>query len=131
MSPMSSGTVEAPRAGVPHDQVARRARQLWELLEPVHGVVYFAPDAQARFEEIGLVGFWMGYFASRAAALGPVGPDVVVATFYVFNPAMVARALPDAWDRADPATVLAARRELADATLRGALDDLAAGDDVE
>ncbi|HEY8545720.1 MAG TPA: hypothetical protein VIL36_11755 [Acidimicrobiales bacterium] len=96
-------------------------RDLWRLLEAVHGVVYFAPDARARFDAVGLKGFWMGYFASRAAPLGPVGPDVVTATFYVFEPGMVARALPDAWARATPETVLAARFELADATLRGAL----------
>jgi helix-turn-helix protein len=106
--------------------LARRARALWRLLEPIHAVVYFAPDARARFEAVGLKGYWMGYFASRAAALGPVGPDVVTAAFYVFHPAMVARALPDAWDHATPSDVLAARLALAGDTLRGALGD--AGD---
>jgi hypothetical protein len=42
---------------------AATARRLWRLLEPVHGVVYFAPDARARFDAVGLRGFWMGYFA--------------------------------------------------------------------
>jgi hypothetical protein len=107
-----------------------RARALWRLLEPIHAVVYFAPDARARFEAVGLKGFWMGYFASRAAALGPVGSDVVTATFYVFHPAMVARALPDAWARATPDDVLAARLALAGDTLRGALGDLASGDEL-
>jgi hypothetical protein len=128
---MSPKTVEQPHSAAQRDQVTRRARQLWQLLEPVHGVVYFAPDTQSRLEAVGLKGFWMGYFASRAAALGPVGPDLVVATFYVFNPAMVSRALPDAWDLASPEAVLEARRELADATLRSALGDLATGPDVE
>jgi hypothetical protein len=128
---MSKEAVDPTLSDAQRDQVARRARQLWQLLEPVHGVVYFAPDAQARFEAAGLEGFWMGYFASRAAALGPVGPDLVVATFYVFNPGMVSRALPDAWHRASPEAVLDARRGLADATLRSALGDLASGPDVE
>jgi hypothetical protein len=128
---MSMETADHPRSHPQRDSVTRRARQLWELLEPVHGVVYFAPDAQKRFEDLGLKGFWMGYFASRAAALGPVGPDLVVATFYVFNPAMVARALPDAWALAEPEAVLEARDELADATLREALGDLATGPEVE
>lgn len=127
---MSPETLEISLSDAQRDQAARRARQLWELLEPVHGVVYFAPDARDRFEAIGLKGFWMGYFASRAAALGPVGPDLVVATFYVFNPGMVARALPDAWDMATPEAVLDARADLADATLRDVLGDLATGDDV-
>jgi hypothetical protein len=128
---MSMDTADHPGSDEQRDRLTLRARQLWQLLEPVHGVVYFAPDAQARFEEIGLKGFWMGYFASRAAALGPVGPDLVVATFYVFNPGMVARALPDAWNLASPEAVLGARDELADATLRDALGDLATGPDVE
>ena len=128
---MSQETADHPLADGGRDQVTRRARQLWQLLEPVHGVVYFAPEARARFEEAGLKGFWMGYFASRSAALGPVGPDLVVATFYVFNPGMVARALPDAWDLASPEAVLDARSELADTTLRSVLGDLAIGPDVE
>lgn len=100
------------------------------MLELVHGGVYFAPDARERFDAVGLRGFWMGYFASRAAALGAVGPEVVTASFYVFNPAMVARAIPDAWARSTPEAVLAARAELADATLRRALGDLADGPEI-
>ncbi|MFD9222442.1 hypothetical protein ACFWDI_21065 [Streptomyces sp. NPDC060064] len=55
-----------------------------------------------------------GYFASRAAALGAVSPDVVTAAFYNFAPARVACALPDAWHRCAPEAVLAARLEVAD-----------------
>ena len=44
----------------------------------------------------GLRGFWMGYFAARAAPIGPVGPAPVAATFFNFHPAMVRRSLPDA-----------------------------------
>lgn len=106
------------------------SRQLWHLLEPVHATVYFAREARQHFEAVGLKGFWMGYFASRAAALGPVGPDVVGATFFVFHPRMVARAIPDAWHLSTPETVLEARAELADATLRRALGDLADGQEV-
>ena len=107
-----------------------RARAFWRLLEPVHGVVYFAPDARERFDAVGLRGFWMGYFASRSAALGPVGPELVTAAFYVFEPSMVARALPEAWTRASPEAVLTARAELADATLRAALGHLADSDEA-
>jgi helix-turn-helix protein len=107
-----------------------RARELWRLLEPIHGLLYFSPDAKARFEAAGLKGYWMGYFASRAAAMGPVGPEVVEATFYVFHPSLVHRAIPDAWSLASPEAVREARYALADSTLRGALGDLADGDDV-
>jgi hypothetical protein len=110
----------------PGPDPARRARELWRLFEPVHAVVYFAPDeARQQFGTIGLKGFWMSYFASRAAPLGRVGPDVVQALFYVFHPAMVARALPDAWRLSSPEAVLAVRSALAEATLRRTLGDLA------
>jgi hypothetical protein len=94
---------------------------MWQLLEPVHAVVYFAPDARARFDAIGLRGFWMGYFASRSAALGAAPAEVVTAAFYVFHPGAVGRALPDAWGRAGPDDVLAARRALAHDTLVAAV----------
>ena len=62
------------------------ARQLWWALEPYHAVVYFAPDAKATYEAIGLKGFWMGYFASRAAPLGPTPAEVVTARVFQFPP---------------------------------------------
>ena len=43
----------------------------------------------------------MGYFASRSAPMGRVGPGTVAATFYVFNPDLVAHFLPAAWDAAE------------------------------
>jgi hypothetical protein len=96
----------------------RRARELWWGLEPYHAVVYFAPDVQKVFAAIGLKGFWMGYFASRAAPFGAVPAQVVTAAFYNFHPAMVERAIPDAWQLATPARIIAARLTLADHTLR-------------
>lgn len=67
---------------------ATTARTMWALFEPIHAVAYFAPEAEAAYEEVGL----RGYFAGRAAPLGPVGPEPVVAAFFTFAPAMVARA---------------------------------------
>ena len=99
------------------------ARALWWALEPYHAVVYFAPDAKSTYESIGLKGFWMGYFASRAAPLGPVPAEVVTATFYNFHPDMVARAIPDAWQLATPAHIIATRMAHADRTLRQLLGD--------
>jgi len=52
------------------------ARRLWRVLEPYHAVTYFAPEAHQAFKDVGLRGFWMGYFAGRAAPLGAVGPGV-------------------------------------------------------
>jgi len=87
----------------------RAARTLWHLLEPVHAVSYFAPEAAEEFVAAGLKGFWMGYFAGRAAPMGAVGAAVVDATFFNFAPARVARAVPDAWSLATPGRVLDAR----------------------
>jgi hypothetical protein len=91
---------------------------MWVLFESVHAVTYFAPEARAAFEEAGLRGFWRGYFAGRAAPLGPIDAAPVIALFNVFAPAMVRRALPDVWTRATPEVALAARRDGAVAALR-------------
>lgn len=71
-----------------HDSVVTPldARRMWRLLEPIHAVVYFHPGAKAIYEAAGLKGGWMGYFASRAAAFGPVPAEVVTAAFYNFHP---------------------------------------------
>lgn len=96
-------------------------RHLWQLFEPLHAVTYFAPQARAAYEAAGLRGYWRGYFAGRAAPLGAVVAAPVTAVFFSFAPAMVARALPDVWQRASPERVLAARLEGAVAALRAVL----------
>ena len=73
----------------------------------------------------------MGYFASRAAAMGPVPAEVVMATFYNFHPRMVRRAIPDAWKFAPPERVLAARFAGVDAALRRLLGGWVEGPEVE
>ncbi len=91
--------------------------KFWRSVEVLHDVVYFAPDTKQRYEAIGLKGYWMGYFASRSAALGTPSPELVVATFHGFAPAMVSRALPDAWALASRDDILNARLDLARTTL--------------
>lgn len=93
------------------------ARRLWQVLEPLHDVVYFAPGVRDAGMALGLKGFWETYFAFRAAPLGPVGPGPVVACFANFAPHMVARALPGCWSRADPASCLVARSAVSAAAL--------------
>ncbi|NNG19198.1 hypothetical protein HJ590_06310 [Naumannella sp. ID2617S] len=90
---------------------AQAARRLWLLLEPIHAVTYFAPEAIDAMTDVGYRGFWMGYFAGRAAPLGPVGPDVVAPLFFGFTHDHIARSLPDAWDFAPPSAATAARLE--------------------
>ena len=106
------------------------ARQLWHLIEPFHAVVYFAPEPREAYNHAGLKGGWMGYFASRSAAMGPVPAPVVTAAFYNFHPDMVRRSIPDAWSFSTPERVLAARLLGVDAALRRLLGDDVAGEHV-
>jgi hypothetical protein len=102
-------------------------RSIWQAIEIIHDVVYFAPDTKQRYEAIGLKGYWMGYFASRSAALGTPTPELVVALFHGFAPRMVHRALPDAWSMASRDDVLTTRY----AAARDALAPGLAAADVE
>jgi predicted membrane-bound mannosyltransferase len=97
------------------------ARRLWALAEPFHALTYFAEESRAAAEAAGCRGFWQGYFAFRAAPLGPVGPEVVTATFYNFAPDFVARRVPAIWDAVTPAAALEARLAGIDAAVRRVL----------
>jgi hypothetical protein len=88
---------------------AAAAREMWSLFEPLHVLTYFAPESVAALKEVGLRGYWMSYFAGRAAPMGAVSAAVVESTFYNFSPVLVRRAIPDAWTFASPDAVVAAR----------------------
>ena len=105
------------------------ARKTWRTLEPLHGLIYFAPEAEERYASLGIEGR-AGYFASRAAPMGPVPADVVIATFFNFNPDLVRAALPAAWEAAPTDKILEARAEVADAALRRTLGDAVGTPDV-
>lgn len=102
---------------------AQQARALWPAFETIHATVYFAPEAPEAYRALGLKGGWMGYFATRSAAMGAASAGLVTAVFYNFHPAMVARALPHAWALASPEEVLDARLGVVDAALRRLLPD--------
>jgi hypothetical protein len=95
----------------------RISRRMWRLFEPVHAVTYFTAEARAAFDAVGMRGFWMSYFAGRAAPLGRVGPAPVTAAFFGFAPRRAGHALPAAWSIAAPAQLLAARSTGAAAAL--------------
>jgi len=107
------------------------ARRTYRTVEPIHAMIYFAPVAHETYQQIGLRGQRMGYFASRSAPMGRVPAEVAVATFYNFNPAVVRRAIPAAWELASPDTILAARLDAADKALRQAWGELVGGPEVE
>jgi hypothetical protein len=100
------------------------ARRLGQLVEPIAANIYFAPEAQTLYKEIGL-NYPQGYFASRGAALGQVSGQVVAATFAVFNPDLVIPMVTQAWALTDSATMLDARLRGATASLEKLLGDLA------
>ena len=102
---------------------AETARRLWLVGEPIHALTYFAQPAFDAWEAAGISGFWRGYFATRAAPFGEVGPEPVTASFYGFEPAMVARALPSVWALAAPAVALEARLAGMDAALRAVVGE--------
>jgi hypothetical protein len=109
------------------DLATGQAARAHRATERLHALVYFGPEATEQFTAIGLRPGSMPYFASRSAPMGAVGPGVVAATFYNFNPAMIARHIPRAWTLASVQAILAARLRVADLTMRRllgtALDD--------
>jgi hypothetical protein len=94
---------------VSQDGAAQTARRMWRLLEPIHAVTYFTPEALTAFQEAGLRGFWRGYFAGRSAQLGAVSAAPVLACFFSFAPVMVERALPGVWGLITPELALQVR----------------------
>jgi hypothetical protein len=99
------------------------ARRMWTLFEPIHIVSYFTDEPRRAFEDVGVRGFWRGYFAGRAAPLGEVGAAPVVAAFFSFAPAMVGRAVPGIWTLITPGEALAVRRAGAATAMRRLLGD--------
>jgi hypothetical protein len=85
-------------------------------------MVYFVPEAAEEYRRLGVTGT-AGYFASRAAPMGAVAADVVVSTFFNFNPELVHAAIPAAWETATPAQLVAARFQAVDRSWRGLLGD--------
>jgi hypothetical protein len=104
------------------DPGALLARKTWRTLEPLHGMIYFVPEATEAYERLGITGR-AGYFASRAAPMGAVAAELVIATFFNFNPDLVRAAIPRAWDIATPGELVGARFAAVDGALRRVLGD--------
>ena len=112
-------TDSAPPAAEP---VHERARKCWRTLEPYHGMIYFVPEAEEEYSAIGVEGR-SGYFGSRSAAMGAVGPLVVQATFFNFHPGLVEHAMDGLWEKVTPEELLLARHRAVDRALRRMLGD--------
>ena len=108
-----------------------KARRLRNALEPMASNVYFAPEVHAEFEALGFgpgisdpddersvtIADPAGYYCSRAACMGQVPGEVVVAAFGVFNPELIIPNVTRGWTIATAAEVLAAREAGATASL--------------
>ncbi len=108
-----------------HDEPARAdpiARKTWRTVEPLHAMVYFAPEAAASYRSLGFRPE-AGYFVSRSAPMGAVDAATVVATFFNFEPGLVHRCMDGAWSRVGPNALCAARQAVADQALRRMLGD--------
>jgi hypothetical protein len=99
---------------------------MYDLVEPIGLVPYFADESDEALMTLGLRNQWDAYFAGRAAPLGRGVPaEVVHALFYNFAPGEVARHIPRVWDLTTPEAALAAREQGCVAGLRRILGELA------
>jgi len=106
------------------------AGQLVRNINGVHSVSYFLPDVSERFGALGMEG-GMPYFAARSAPMGAVGAATVAATFYNFNPDLIAQSIPAAWELAAPETVTRVRYEMVEEALPRVLGDLVGAKEFE
>ena len=112
------------------DDGALLARKTWRTVEPLHGMIYFVPEAAEAYARVGITGT-AGYFASRAAPMGAVTAEVVISTFFNFNPDLVRAAIPRAWEIASPDQMVTARFAAADAAIERILgSDVVASPDM-
>jgi hypothetical protein len=102
-------------------ETSRKARHLWDVVEPIAASAYFAPEAHAAYEQLGFQGSsgeaggiqfpdMVAYFMSRGACMGKVSGHVIAAAFGVFKREMVVSAADAGWKIcSEPGPVLDAR----------------------
>ncbi|MGW2620141.1 SCO6745 family protein [Streptomyces sp. NPDC001500] len=98
-------------------------RRCHHPLNSLHATHYFSPELGRELGALGITHPRAVNFATRAAALGPVGAGAVTAAFYNYKHDLVARHVPAVWSVAGPGEVLAARLRAVDATLRRLLGE--------
>ncbi|WP_285549054.1 SCO6745 family protein [Actinoplanes regularis] len=97
---------------------------MFELVEPIAAVTFSEIPNEA-FLALGMRNYWDGYFAGRAAPLGPAPAAVVHAVFYNFADGEVARHIPWVWGKTTPQEAIAVRERGSAAALRQVLGELA------
>src|ERR1041384_4218923 len=91
---------------MPHPQA--KIHRMFELVEPIATVTFSEVPTEA-FLAVGMRDYWDGYFAGRAAPLGPAPAAVVHAVFYNFAEGEVARHIPWVWGKITPQEAIAVR----------------------
>ncbi len=123
----------SPAPASPGTVSPQTARDTWRALEPLHAMVYFAPEAQEEYVALGFdvkANRAAGYFPARAAAMGAVTWPVVQATFFNFSGLACQFGMAGAWDVASPEDLQAARWRGAERALRRMLGEAADGPEV-
>lgn len=110
--------MSAAMSAMSAEDAAALAGRAHRATESLHSFVYFAPEAEQQLTAVGLRPGRMCYFASRSAPMGAVSAGVTAATFYNFNPELIARVIPRAWTLAAPQAVVTARFAAVDLALR-------------
>ena len=100
------------------------ARKMWRTLEPYHGLVYFAPEAAAAYDGARRARARRLLRRPRSAPMGAVPAEVVIATFFNFNPDLVHHAIPAAWEATTPAAAARGPPRRGRRALRRTLGDL-------
>ena len=112
---------------MPHPQA--KVHRMFELVEPIATVTFGAGPTRA-FLALGMRNYWDGYFAGRAAPLGPAPAEVVHAVFYNFADGEVARHIPWVWGKTTPQQAVAVRERGSAAALRQRIGELADSADL-
>lgn len=99
------------------DDLGTKSRRLRDLVEPIAAGIYFAPEAHAGYEALGL-DFFKGYFCSRGACLGTAPWTVICAAFGVFKPEIVEQFVTEGWEKTSAEPMLEARLAGAEASLQ-------------
>ncbi|MEV1245570.1 MarR family winged helix-turn-helix transcriptional regulator [Nonomuraea sp. NPDC050022] len=101
-----------------------KVHRMFELVEPI-ATVTFSEVVNEAFLALGMRNYWDGYFAGRAAPLGPAPAAVVHAVFYNFADGEVARHIPWVWGKVSPEEAIAVRERGSAAALRQMIGELA------
>ncbi len=95
-----------------------------------HAFVYFAAESAQAATDAG-IGEDERYFVSRAAPLGPVSAEVVIATFYNWSPDLIVGAMKNAWTNRTPAEAQASRWRGAQAVLDATVAPVMSSTDID